>query len=73
MQDAGCWMQEPERRMLAHIREYTYHVIKAPRTFLRHTPALFAALFPAFFAAFFAAFYPAKNPAFISALFAVFV
>ena len=62
MLDAGC-------RMLAHIRRYTYHVIKAPRTFLRHTPALFPAKKPAFFPALF----PAKNPAFISALFAVFV
>jgi len=66
MLDAGC-------RMLAHIRRYTYHVIKAPRTFLRHTPALFPAKKPAFFPALFAALFPAKNPAFISALFAVFV
>ena len=84
MQDAGCRMQEPERRMLAHIRGYTLSRITLYRNaalfaalFPAKNPALFAALFPAknpaLFAAFLPALFPAKNPAFISALFAVFV
>ena len=72
MQDAGCRMQEPERRMLAHIRGYTLS-----RITLYRNAALFAAFFPAFFPAknpaFISALFAAKNPAFISALFAVFV
>ena len=68
MQDAGCRMQEPERRMLAHIRGYTLS-----RITLYRNAALFPAKNPALFPAKNPALFPAKNPAFISALFAVFV